>query len=348
MVGTPLPGLHQQKLMKDTWSSGRQAKLLQHLLADVSAALIVGFGLAIILAPIDLAMLRAGKPESPGVLVVLGSVFQDCILCPELVLPAVAWTCFLFSGTYGTANATRTLCDWAGWRPDVMVWLCTTTVNCIVMCLKDAYLTGGSLVPPSAAIVAWVARDLMFSLVVFVLPDKITGNLRKKGITTIRGFQVQDVVQILLPLPLQLFTTPLHFLGISFVAHPGALGASVRLAAAFREFGLRVGIRCARVLVPYCFGAVVNRKLRTYFAKVRSSEASALTATSGGSEFSPRSGRASLGRALLLLSVLYLMQGAHLFRWALLLPAVMLTRLPAVRSPKAFLIPLAGPGGPEP
>ncbi|CAE7763741.1 unnamed protein product, partial [Symbiodinium necroappetens] len=216
----------------------------------------------------------------------------------------------------------------------------------LTMPAKDAYLTGGSL----AAIVAWVARDLIFSLVVFVLPDKITGNLRKKGITTIRGFQVQDVVQILLPLPLQLFTTPLHFLGISFVAHPGALGASARVAAAFREFGLRVGIRCARVLVPYCFGAVVNRKLRTYFAKLRSSEASeALRAT--GSELSPRSGRASLGRALLLLSALYVMQGAHLFRWALLLPAVMLvTRLPAVRSPKAFLIPLATveARGPEP
>ena len=40
----------------------------------------------------------------------------------------------------------------------------------------------------------------------------------------------------------------------------------------------------------------------------------ALTAT--GSELSPRSGRASLGRALLLLSALYVMQGAHLFRWA--------------------------------
>ncbi|CAE7653427.1 unnamed protein product [Symbiodinium pilosum] len=211
----------------------------------------------------DLAMLRAGKPDSPGALVMLASVFQDCVWRPELVLPAVAWTWFLFSGTYGTANATRTLCERAGWRPDVLVWLCTTTVNCVIMCLKDAYLTGGSLVPPGAAIVAWVARDLMFSLVVFVLPDKISAKLVARGITTIRGFQVQDVVQILLPLPLQLFTTPLHFLGISFVANPGPLGASARFAAAFREFGLRVGIRCARVLVPYCFGAVVNRKLRT-------------------------------------------------------------------------------------
>eukprot|EP00439_Symbiodinium_sp_Y106_P014943 s5832_g2.t1 len=339
MVGTPLPGLHQQKLMKDTWSSGRQAKLLQHLLADVSAALIVGFGLAIILAPIDLAMLRPAlrylKIHESRQTRVARRLGRARLRVPRL-------------------HSVPRACA----PSHVMVWLCTTTVNCIVMCLKDArqdfltmpakdaYLTGGSLVPPSAAIVAWVARDLMFSLVVFVLPDKITGNLRKKGITTIRGFQ--DVVQILLPLPLQLFTTPLHFLGISFVAHPGALGASVRLAAAFREFGLRVGIRCARVLVPYCFGAVVNRKsvrrkhrrlgclLSEYSTGIRCIYA--LTATSGGSEFSPRSGRASLGRALLLLSVLYLMQGAHLFRWALLLPAVMLTRFSAVH--KSLTVPV--------
>ena len=50
----------------------------------------------------------------------------------------------------------------------------------------------------------------------------------------------------------QLFT---QLPGISFVAHPGALGASARLAAAFREFGLRVGIRCARVLVARRRGA---------------------------------------------------------------------------------------------
>lgn len=120
-------------------------------------------------------------------------------------------------------------------------------------------------------------RDLAFSLVVFVLPEPMSRFLASKGITTVWGVPVQDLrpgtsfshwqdwLQILLPQPLQLITSPLHFLGVSYVAASTRhlqLSMARHLENAFREFWLRVGIRCVRVLVPYCFGAVANRRLR--------------------------------------------------------------------------------------
>ena len=109
-------------------------------------------------------------------------------------------------------------------------------------------------------------RDLAFSLVVFVLPEPMSRFLASKGITTVWGVPVQDWLQIFLPQPLQLITSPLHFLGVSYVAASTRhlqLSLAQHLENAFREFWLRVGIRCVRVLVPYCFGAVANRRLRS-------------------------------------------------------------------------------------
>eukprot|EP00435_Cladocopium_sp_Y103_P009112 s248_g2.t1 len=140
-----------------------------------------------------------------------------------------------------------------------LVWLFTTVVQCVIMCLKDAFLTGG-IAPPLEAVVVWVLRDLFFSLVVFVLPEPLSRWCASKGITSVAG----DLLQILLPQPLQLITSPLHFLGVSYVAAATAhrqLSFAQHLHTAFREFWLRVGIRCARVLVPYCFGAEFLRDI---------------------------------------------------------------------------------------
>jgi len=219
------------------------------------------------LAPIDLAMLRAGKPESPGAIASLAQVFGDCFLRPLSVLPAIAWTWLTFSGTYAVANVVRSICTVRQLPPAVYVWLFTTVVQCVIMCLKDAFLTGG-IAPPLAAVVVWILRDLSFSLVVFVLPDPLSRWFTSKGVTSVAGVPIQDLLQILLPQPLQLITSPLHFLGVSYVAAATAhrqLSLAQHLHTAFREFWLRVGIRCARVLVPYCFGAVANRRLRSFF-----------------------------------------------------------------------------------
>mmetsp|Transcript_47505 Transcript_47505/g.112987 ORF Transcript_47505/g.112987 Transcript_47505/m.112987 type:complete len:341 (-) Transcript_47505:248-1270(-) len=323
-----LPALLRQPFAKSKWPAADGTPCLsRRLLADVLAALLVGLALAFLLAPMDLAMLRAGKPDSPGALVTLGHVFRDTFLRPDTVVPAVAWTWLLFAGTYGMANSTRSVCDELRWPPALYVWLFTTTVNCVIMCLKDAYLTGGNIVPPQAAVVAWVARDLVFSLVVFVIPEPLSKFLTSRGVKTIAGFQTQDAVQILLPLPLQLFTTPLHFLGVSLVASP-QLPASFHLAAAFREFRLRVGIRCARVLVPYCFGAVANRKLRTYFSALLAQRAAIAAIATG----SPRLIR--WRRALLVLVLLAVMaqQGHCLIAIAMIFLVSLARAKPAPRS----------------
>eukprot|EP00913_Durusdinium_trenchii_P009534 g8960.t1 len=138
---------------------GHPSRMRRSLIADAAAALIVGLVLALLLAPIDLAMLRAGKPDAPGALACLWQVFGDCFLRPGTVLPAIGLTWLTFGGTYATANAVRTICEENRWQPALYVWLCTTTVQCVIMCLKDAFLTGG-IAPPFDAVVVWVARDL--------------------------------------------------------------------------------------------------------------------------------------------------------------------------------------------
>jgi len=265
MVAHPWP--LWQPFGNTKWPGPRSSSLSRCLLADLAAALIVGLALALLLAPIDLAMLRAGKPESPGALASLGEVFADCFLHPRSVVPAIAWTWLTFSGTYAMANGVRSCCTAWSLAPAVYVWLFTTVMQCVIMCLKDAFLTGG-IAPPYEAVVVWVLRDLSFSLVVFVLPEPLSKWLISKGIKEVKGVPIQDLLQILLPQPLQLITSPLHFLGVSYVVARSQhlhLPFGYHLHAAFREFGLRVGIRCARVLVPYCFGAVANRRLRSYF-----------------------------------------------------------------------------------
>lgn len=239
-----------------------QPSIRASLCADLLAAIGIGFTLAIILGPLDLALLRSAKSASPHLSSIIWQVLQESINQPQFILPALRWTWLLFCLTYAAANVSRTVCSLLKCNPTAIVWLTTTVVNCTVGCMKDAVLGGGTLVPPLPAILAWVGRDLLFSLVVFVLPVRLGRVLEAKGITHWKGSRVEDLMQVALPLPLQFFTTPLQFLGLSFVNHPAALPWAERCAAAFHEFLPKVGIRCARVLIPYSFGAVGNRRLR--------------------------------------------------------------------------------------
>lgn len=229
--------------------------------SSVLAALAVGFVLASILTPVDVALLRSGQPGEPPLHVLFVRSFCRYVAHPLQQCSAFLWTWFLISATYATAGLSRTFCAQMRWSPTLTVWFTTTVVNCTIVCVKDAAMSGGTLVPPLSAVVVWVARDLVFSLVVFVLPTPLERLLISRGYNHILGFRTEDMVQILLPLPLQLVTTPLQYLGLSYVNHPQLLPWAHRCAAAFDEFLPRCGVRCVRVLVPYCLGAVANRRL---------------------------------------------------------------------------------------
>lgn len=259
--------------------------------ADLLASMATSAMLAIFVTPADAAIISSVREAGTSFQEVLANTLRSYVTHPAAFAPNLRWTFFNFMAIYSAACLMRSFCQKRHLDPTFRVWLSTAIMGCSIGLLKDAVLAGGSFgMPPRGALAIWLARDALHFGVIFALPGPLAAQLSPwLGPKVLGGrLKLEDLIQLLLPLALQLATSPLHALGLSFITHPTvfirrgwlrrgyteALSPSARLRFMTEAYLARVGTRCVRMFVPWAVAPIIIRNVRqrltTFFAGRRS------------------------------------------------------------------------------
>ncbi|MCJ1479444.1 hypothetical protein MMC13_008130 [Lambiella insularis] len=252
------------------------AALPWRMLSDLTAAFCASTLVAPIITIIDKSIiLRTSTPHPLPT--ILSSSLSSALHTPHtfLLSPPYLLVTALYFGTYTTANLTDTITATVASKPANHIsagpakFLATSTTNMSLCIYKDARFArmfGASASPTNvgAAIKKVVPKS---TLALFALRDSLT---------VFASFNVppllapvlgsQNAAQFLAPAGVQIFSTPVHLLGLDLYNRPGGAGGKIawgdRWGRIQRDWGGAALARMARVIPAFGVGGVVNSGVR--------------------------------------------------------------------------------------
>jgi len=169
----------------------------------------------------------------------------------------------VYFSTYIAANTTDTVCSHNRADSKYPKFVVTSLVNGGVGVAKDrAFTRMFGLKPPTG--LPWGtyglfgARDALTIFASFTLPPIIARRMQTLGYS--EEFAL-NAAQIVCPIGIQFFSTPLHLTGLNLYNCP-QYTLSERAAFVRREYLKSALARCMRILPAFGIGGVFNRKLR--------------------------------------------------------------------------------------
>ncbi|KAF8464025.1 hypothetical protein BDZ91DRAFT_730579 [Kalaharituber pfeilii] len=193
----------------------------------------------------------------------------------------------LYAGTYLTANSIDTICSLQSTDPDADIkavtagrakFAATTAVNMSLCLYKDRAFTRlfGTISPRSLPLPTYLlfsARDTLTIFFSFNLPpllapllprDQATGMIGAIKSVGWGGWRPDTVMQIAAPAVCQIFSTPLHLLGLDLYnkSEKVAGGARGRWSRVRKEWLKSAAARMGRIVPAFGFGGVVNAGVR--------------------------------------------------------------------------------------
>mmetsp|Transcript_29204 Transcript_29204/g.73206 ORF Transcript_29204/g.73206 Transcript_29204/m.73206 type:complete len:285 (-) Transcript_29204:222-1076(-) len=274
----PLPGygLHA----KDEPIHGAEAEVatgrklrLAALGGDAAAAL----GASLVVSPFILAVDKAIVQNAAGSDSLLGSLRKtaaETLLRPVALLrrPELYFIWGVYSATYFAANAIDTVCESRGADPAMPKFLGATCVNMGAGIAKDRALARmfGSSAPramPLACFGMFAARDAVTIFASFTLPERVAALLQQapgSGSALNLGLDRQTAgvsSQVLLPMAVQLASTPFHLAGLDLYNNPGR-AAGARAAYIASTYPASTLARMGRICPAFGIGGLGNKYLR--------------------------------------------------------------------------------------
>jgi hypothetical protein len=236
------------------------------LSADIASAGLASLAVTPFVASVDKAivMLASGQVKSVGASVTMSLMSmlqspQAFMMKPEFIAVFVVY--FL---TYVSANCASTICNDVLSTSDTIPKLFSTTVTNVVSCItKDVILaklygsTGG--VVPLITILLFSVRDLMTIAASFTLPPKVSRQLQRSP--GLPPSVAENFAQLSCPVIVQVFSTPIHLLGLSLYNSP-TLDFAQRIASMRTTYQSALNGRMGRILPAFGLGGVGNRVLR--------------------------------------------------------------------------------------
>lgn len=160
-------------------------------------------------------------------------------------------------------------------------FMATSAVNMSLCVYKDsqfARMFGKPTSSPAAAIprlsyALFAARDSMTIFASFNLPSIIAPKLAElppavkasfSRILTSESGRL-NTAQFMAPAAMQIFSTPIHLLGLDLYNRQGRLGFGERFARVSRDWGVSALARMGRIVPAFGVGGVVNAKVRRGF-----------------------------------------------------------------------------------
>jgi len=234
--------------------------------ADVASALTSSFLLAPFVAAVDKAVVEAASGHATTAGSFFGTMYElvsDPIAFVQTPAFLMIWA--VYGCTYIAANVVSTSCRRLNMNDAVPKFGVVLSVNIYASLLKDAAFAqsfgdaGGSMAIPVVTYALWFFRDMCTILTSFNAPAKVARFLSRHRV--LEPVLAASVAQVLCPVTMQLFTTPIHLLGLNFANHNGVALVD-RLADVQGLFAASCAIRMVRVLPAFGFGGIGNNYMR--------------------------------------------------------------------------------------
>ncbi|PMD19150.1 hypothetical protein NA56DRAFT_647576 [Hyaloscypha hepaticicola] len=183
--------------------------------------------------------------------------------------------CMLYGGTYLTANTLDTLTSTIQNKPATLVtsgtskFAASSTANISLCLFKDQAFArlfgpGGPPRPvPLPSYALFTLRDCMTIFASFNLPPLlgpvISGSIGQELQKSLSG---QTIAQFLAPASIQIFSTPMHLLGLDLYNRGKGITWGDRWAIIKKNWGVSAVARMCRIVPAFGIGGVVNGKVR--------------------------------------------------------------------------------------
>ena len=180
------------------------------------------------------------------------------------------WLMLVYAATYSGANLADTLSTHLGLSPMLPVLAASTAGNMSAGIAKDrAFARMYGVIKPKAlpftSYGIFFARDTLAMAFIFSLPPVIAPRIREavaEGQLPMSERQAALATQLATPVLSQIFTTPLHLLGLSIYNATNA-PLSHHLSSLRETYPPTVLLRMFRIIPAFSVGGVVNKGLRT-------------------------------------------------------------------------------------
>jgi hypothetical protein len=277
----PVPSMRTPTTPKDTPREWNTAKLGMRVGADMVSAGAAG----ILVAPI-ITMIDKGIIENASGRNTLGESLKQSamqvVTKPHRFLASKPFALIfsLYFGTYLTANSIDTAS--ATMKPTQPLqqqtsgtskFVATSSANLALCLYKDNQFTrlfaapGSSPRPvPLPTFALFTVRDCLTIFASFNLPPLLAPALEERMSVQVKKYVgALSVAQFVTPAAVQLFSTPLHLLGLDLYNRPGVAvgGGDGRAARVLRDWAKSAAARICRIVPAFGVGGVVNTKVRS-------------------------------------------------------------------------------------
>ncbi|KAJ4360430.1 uncharacterized protein N0V89_000992 [Didymosphaeria variabile] len=186
----------------------------------------------------------------------------------------------LYFGTYFTANTIDTATSTLKSRPvsettaGTPKFVATSTANLALCLYKDNRFTqlfgstGPSRAVPLPTFALFTVRDCLTIFASFNLPPLLAPKVSEHmGAEVQKYVGAASVAQFVTPAAVQVFSTPLHLLGLDLYNRPGVSvgGVDGRASRVLRDWAKASLARMGRIIPAFGVGGVVNTKVRRGF-----------------------------------------------------------------------------------
>jgi len=247
------------------------------LASDLAASVTAAVSVAPIITVIDRAIMENASGRNT-LKASMMTALTNLALRPQTLLfsKPFALICMVYGGTYLTANTLDTITSMVKNQPSsqvtsgTMKFAASSTANIGLCLIKDQAFArlfgpGGPPRPvPLPSYALFTLRDCLTIFASFNLPPLIGPALSKRmGTELEKSISGQTLAQFVAPATVQLFSTPLHLLGLDLY-NRGEKGMSWRNRWQMikQNWAVSAAARVCRIVPAFGIGGVVNAKIR--------------------------------------------------------------------------------------
>lgn len=233
---------------------------------EVAAAIVSAGFVAPLISIIDKAIFSNASGKEPMVQSLVNST-KALVSSPLKFVRSASflWIWFVYGGTYTTANSVETFCNRNGQDWFYPKFVVSSTANVSLSLVKDRAFSKmfGVVAPkpvPAASFGLFAARDSMTIAASFNMPSLLSERMQKEYAVSKKRADV--IAQLFTPIAMQVFSTPLHLLGMNLYNNPTHSTAEHTFFIR-REYTKTLFARMGRIFPAFGIGGVTNRALRT-------------------------------------------------------------------------------------
>lgn len=280
----PVPNIHDGILKSETVQSWNTRNIGLRLGADATSAATASLLVAPVICVIDQSIVRKAATNASLSESLYGAA-KNAVLRPHGFLLSRPFLLIfsLYFSTYATANAIDSFTSTVENKKAVTVtsgptkFAATSAVNMSMCVYKDSQFAKmfGKPGAPAAAIprlsyALFACRDSLTIFASFNLPTMIAPRLAdlppsvKDKFSRILSTESgrTNTAQFLAPAAMQVFSTPLHLLGLDLYNRQGTLGLGERALQVTKNWAVCSFARMGRIVPAFGVGGVVNSQMR--------------------------------------------------------------------------------------